>query len=366
MSGLDRPGLSVYNGPMLSIRDLHLQVPAMLAPMAGVSDLPFRLMARKLGCPMAFAEMISAHALCLGSGRTNRFLESSSADRPLGIQLLGREPEYLRQAMDLIEPGSCDVIDLNAACPVRKVTRKGEGAALLKEPRLLSKLVALLKARASVPVTVKIRSGWDPSSVNAREIGKRVADAGADAVCVHGRTRSQGYGGRVDLGVIRSVKEAVSIPVIASGDLFSAKAVDKTLRETGCDGVAIARGALGNPWIFREIAAVYGKRPSPPRPNIEQLKEVMEEHLRLSVERRGEILGVIDFRKFFIWYTKGLQNARILRPRAVRVNTPHEMRRLIDELGMPLSSGPHPSASQGSPYDPRQGWLALSKSGWPY
>ena len=339
-------------------------MPAMLAPMAGVSDLPFRLIARKFGCPLAFTEMINAQALCLANGKTLKFLVTSPADRPLGIQLLGREPEYLREALDVLDPCSYDVLDLNAACPVRKVTRKGEGAALLKEPRLLSKIVATLVAHAHVPVTVKIRSGWDHASVNAREIAQRIADAGADAVCVHGRTRSQGYGGNADLDVIRSVKEAVTIPVIASGDLFSAEAVEKAHRETGCDGVMVARGALGNPWIFDEIAAAYGKCPSPSRPGIEELTAVMEEHLRMSVESHGEVLGVIDFRKFFIWYTKGLKNARLLRPRAVLMNTPDEMGRLIDELRTSLSPELSPLVSQGSPRDPCQGSTPKACPGW--
>ncbi len=336
----------------------------MLAPMAGVSDLPFRLIARKLGCPLAFTEMINARALCLANGKTLKFLVTSPADRPLGIQLLGREPEYLREALDVLDPCSYDVLDLNAACPVRKVTRKGEGAALLKDPRLLSKIVTTLVAHAHVPVTVKIRSGWDHSSVNAREIALRIADAGADAVCVHGRTRSQGYGGKADLDVIRSVKEAVAIPVIASGDLFSAEAVQKAHRETGCDGVMIARGALGNPWLFAEIAAAYRECPSPSRPGIEELTAVMEEHLRLSVESHGEVLGVIDFRKFFIWYTKGLKNARLLRPRAVLTNTPDEMARLIDELRTPRSPGLSPLVLQGSLCDPHQGSTPKPCPGW--
>lgn len=352
-------------GPMFSIRNLHLPVPAMLAPMAGVSDLPFRLMARKFGCPLAFTEMINARALCMASGKTLKLLESSLADRPLGVQLLGREPEHLREALHALEPFPYDVVDLNAACPVRKVTRKGEGAALLKEPRLLSKLVATLVAHAKVPVTVKIRSGWDHWSINACEIAARIADAGADAVCVHGRTRSQGYGGRADPDVIRSVKEVVSIPVIASGDLFSVEAVENVRRETGCDAVMVARGALGNPWIFREIAAAYGQGAYPSRPSMEELTQVMGEHLRMSVERYGETLGVIDFRKFFIWYTKGLKNARLLRPKAVLVSTPDEMKGLIDELrlaappavALPASPRPPCEALHGPPPPSTPGWL---------
>lgn len=277
--------------------------------------------------------MINARALGFSNGKTLGLLQSSPLDVPLGVQLLSREPEHLKEALDVLEGYPYVLVDLNAACPVRKVTRKGEGAALLKEPRVLSKLVETLVVRASVPVTVKIRSGWDQYAVNAPEIAKLIADAGADAICIHGRTRSQGYGGKADLSVMRAVKEAVSIPVIASGDIFSAAAAQKVWKDTGCDAVMVARGALGNPWIFREIAAAYRQEEPPPRPSAEELKEIMREHLDLSVQHLGEGLGVINFRKFFVWYTKGLKNARSLRPRAVRTSTASDVKSLMEELG---------------------------------
>ena len=307
-------------------------MPAILAPLAGVSDLPFRLIARRFGCPLAFTEMINARALGLSIGRTLDLLQSSPPDAPLGVQLLAREPKHLLDALEVLNGYPYALVDLNAACPVRKVTRKGEGAALLKEPNVLVRLVETLVAHAPVPVTVKIRSGWDDTTVNATEIARRAADAGADAICIHGRTRNQGYGGKADLDVIRAVKETVSIPVIASGDVFSAAAAQKVWEKTGCDAVMVARGALGNPWIFREIAAIHRRDALPSRPSIEELKATMGEHLDMSVQYLGEGKGVINFRKFFIWYTKGLKNARILRPRAVLVNTVEQMKTLIDEL----------------------------------
>lgn len=340
-------------------------MPVILAPLAGVSDLPFRLITRKLGCPLAFTEMINARALGLTNGRTLNLLQTSPLDSPLGVQLLAREPDHLKEALDVLDDYPCALIDLNAACPVRKVTRKGEGAALLKEPDVLAKLVETLVARAHVPVTVKIRSGWDRDSVNAPEIARRVAEAGADAVCIHGRTRNQGYGGKADIKVIRAVKEAVSIPVIASGDIFSAAAAMKVWDETGCDGIMVARGALGNPWIFREIAAAREGRPIPARPSLEELKATMREHLILSVQHLGERMGVINFRKFFIWYTKGLKNARSLRPKAVLLNTAGQMEGFIDGLEenalSPDSSLP---ASQDRPCDPHQEPSPAPSSGW--
>lgn len=317
---------------MFSLRTVNLPVPAFMAPLAGISDLPFRLVTRRLGCPLAFTEMVNARALGLTNRRTVGLLRSSPLDSPLGVQLLAREPDDLRRALDVLDNYPHALVDLNAACPVRKVTRKGEGAALLREPGVLWRLVNVLATHARVPVTVKIRSGWDHDTVNAPEIARVVADAGADAICVHGRTRSQGYGGKADLSIIRAVKEAVSIPVIASGDVFSAEAARRVWDETGCDALAVARGALGNPWIFREIAAAYRQEDQPPRPTMEELKAVMREHLDLSAQYLGEGLGVINFRKFFAWYTRGLKNARSVRPKAVRSSTLEEMHTLIEEL----------------------------------
>jgi tRNA-dihydrouridine synthase B len=281
--------------------------------MAGISDLPFRLIAREFGCPLAFTEMVNAQALGLKNRKTLKLLESSVLDRPLGVQLLAREPVHLLEALDVLAGRSFDVIDLNAACPVRKVTRKGQGAALLKEPETLSRLVRTLVVHARVPVTVKIRTGWDPRSVNAIELARRIADAGADAICVHGRTKTQGYTGKADLQTIGAVRAAVSIPVIASGDVLTSSAAIETLKITGCGAVMVARGGLGNPWIYREAGALSRKEPEPERPG----------------------LAEINFRKFFAWYTKGLRDARALRPKAMLAETVEEMKTLIGQLQAP-------------------------------
>jgi tRNA-dihydrouridine synthase B len=351
----------------------------MLAPMAGVTDLPFRLIAREFGCPLAFTEMINSRALGLRNGKTLGLLRSSPLDKPLGVQLLGREPDALIEGLDALADYPYDVVDLNAACPVHKVTRKGEGAALLREPETLFRLVSALVKHAPVPVTVKIRSGWDDHSINAPETAKRIEAAGAAAICVHGRTRNQGYRGKADTSVIRAVKKAVGIPVIASGDVFSQGAAAQIKEETGCDAVMIARGALGNPWIFRDLALAHGKggrdaawcglpaasmRGGAPT-TVAEVKSIMEKHLALSVDYHGPLTGVINFRKCFVWYTRGLKDARVLRVRAVHALTVDEMRGLIDELQTPLSHGSSPPASQASPYGLHQGLPQAETPGSP-
>lgn len=347
----------------MALRNLKIPMPFILAPMAGITDLPARLIAREFACPLAFTEMVNARGLGMENVKTLELLRSSALDRPLGVQLLGREPDHLREALAALDAYHYDVIDLNAACPVKKVTKKGEGAALLKEPARLARLVATLVEHAPVPVTVKIRSGWDSSSINAVETARRIADAGADAICVHARTKEQAYRGKADPNVIRAVKQAVAIPVIASGDMFSAEAAREAMRVTGCDAVMIARGALGNPWIFRELAA-------PPagiagRPQIDEIVAVMQKHLAASIACHGEVLGVLNFRKFFIWYTRGMKDARTFRPKAVQLTTGGEMRLLIDELRTSQLPGSSPRASRALPCDPHREPGQAARSGSP-
>ncbi len=339
-------------------------MPFILAPMAGITDLPARLIAREFACPLAFTEMVNARGLGMENVKTLELLRSSSLDRPLGVQLLGHEPDHLRRALDALHAYRYDLIDLNAACPVRKVTKKGEGAALLKDPVRLIQLVATLVEHAPVPVTVKIRSGWDASSVNAVEIARRIADAGADALCVHARTKEQAYRGKADLNIIRAVKQAVAIPVIASGDMFSGEACREAMRVTGCDAVMIARGALGNPWIFRELAAPSTGMETG-QPQIDEIVTVMQKHLASSIECHGEVLGVLNFRKFFIWYTRGMRDARTFRPKAVQMTTGEQMRLLIDELRTSQLPGSSRRASRSLPCDPHRGSGQAGCPGYP-
>ena len=317
---------------MLRIGNIELPFSAYLAPMAGVSDLSFRMLNRSFGCLLAYTEMISAHALAYGNPRTLRMLASDPSDRPLGVQLIDADESFLVRAVEKLEGYGFDLLDFNAGCPVRKVVRRGEGAALLRNPTYLEGLLRALVRTSSVPVTVKIRLGWDESSINAREVALRAEDAGVAAICVHGRTKAQGYSGTVDYDAIREVKGAVGIPVIASGDVFSADVAATIQERTGCDGVAVARGALGNPWIFRDFLAFQGPAARGGRPASEEVAATMRRHFALSVNQHGEVVGRINFRKFVPYYTKGLLNAKKVRDWAFHATSAAEMLEIIDEI----------------------------------
>ena len=317
---------------MLKIGDIEIKNRSVLAPLAGISDLPFRMINRRYGCELAFIEMISVHALNHRNAKTVKMLESHPDDKPLGMQILGRDHDTILQALDTIAPLGFDVLDFNSACPVKKVAKRGEGAALMKEPEVLQDILKLLVKNTDKPVTVKIRAGWDAHSINSVEVAKRAEDAGVSAIFIHGRTRAQGYRDTVLYEPIAEAKEAVSIPVIASGDMFSAEASKKMMDVTGCDGVVMARGALGNPWIFPETAQYLKDGTVPPRPTVTEITDVMLWHLENCVEFYGEEPSVKIFRKFFIWYTKGLRNVKPLRMRAVRTKSTSETRDMIYEL----------------------------------
>jgi len=316
---------------MLSIGNVKVTSPLILAPMAGISDLPYRLINRSFGCGLAFTEMISAIALAHKSKNTLKMLSATADDRPLGVQLLGGDPETIKRALDIVSGYSFDIIDFNAACPASKVVSGGKGAGLLREPVKLQKLLKVMVENTSLPVTVKIRSGWDDTLINAEETALRAQDAGVSGLFIHGRTKTQGYRGTVDYNIIREVKEALKIPVIASGDALTPELIRKLFDETGCDGVAVARGALGNPWIFRDTVEHLKCGAVPSISNINETTRTMKEHLDLNVAFHGEKIGVLHFRKFFSWYTRGM-TVKGLKVRAFRAGTRDEMLRLIDEL----------------------------------
>lgn len=317
---------------MIKFGSLELSYPCLLAPMAGITDLPFRLLNRSFGCEFAFLEMVSAKSLTYNSKNTLKLLATSPEDRPLGIQLVGSEPDVFRKAMEILRSSEYSVIDLNAACPVPKVTGKGEGASLMKEPHKLRDILKIMVANTDLPVTVKIRAGWDDSSRNARDIALHAQDAGIHSIFIHGRTRDQGYSGSVDYSSIKEVCQAVSIPVIGSGDAFTPQLIKRMLDETGCSGVAIARGSLGNPWIFRDVADYLKNGTLRERPGADEIVDTIKRHLNSCIDYYGEEAGTMIFRKFFVWYTKGFRDIRRLREKAFHASTRQEMMDIVSEL----------------------------------
>lgn len=319
--------------PGLTIGSISVPSRCMLAPLAGISDLSFRRLNRRFGCELACVEMLSARSLALHSRTAAKLLRTDPQDRPLGLQLVGSDVRDLCAALTVISELGVGLIDVNAACPVRKVVKRGEGAALLQQPEKLQGLLAGLVAAAPVPITLKIRSGWDAHSINAVEIARRAEDAGVQAITVHGRTRAQQYRDRVCYDIIGQVKAAVGIPVLGSGDVFSGELAVAMLHKTGCDGVAVARGALGNPWIFREIACAIAGLPPPVPPRPGAVAAAMHEHLDLILQLHDERTGVMLFRKFFAWYTHGFARIKPLRVAAFGAGTRTAMDDLITRVG---------------------------------
>ncbi|MFA5164502.1 MAG: tRNA dihydrouridine synthase DusB [Candidatus Omnitrophota bacterium] len=316
----------------MEIGNLKLKSNLILAPMAGISDLPYRMLNRKAGAEFAFTEMVNARSLSYNNVKALELLGSAKGDRPLGVQLVGNEPEYINRAIEKLHRHKFDILDFNAACPERKVVAKGEGAALLKDLKKLKRILKIFVRESKWPVTVKLRAGWDRNTINARDAALHAEDAGVSAVFIHGRTRNQLYSGTVDYGIIKEVKDAVKIPVIGSGDVLSGPQAKKMFDETGCDGILIARGGLGNPWIFAEIEEYLARGTCPPRPTKKEVIRTMTAHLNASIRCFGAKRAVPSFRKFFSWYTRGLDNVRQLRVKACFASTKKEMLAVIKEI----------------------------------
>lgn len=314
---------------MLTIGTLKLKSNLILAPMAGITDLPYRMLCRRFGCELSFVEMINCRSVSYKSKKTKEMLSTIKGDTPLGVQILGCEEQYVLKALDVLKNYKFDILDFNAACPAKKVVRRGEGAGLLKDPKKFERILKLVVKNSGLPVTVKIRIGWDKDSVNACKIALIAQDSGVSAVFVHGRTKEQGYSGTVDYDVIADVRRVLDVPLIASGDIFSGELAARMLNVTGCAGLAIARGSLGNPWIFAEIKEFLKSGKTLARPAREEIIKVMLEHLDASIGYYGERNGVVIFRKFYSWYTKGLRKIRRLREQSSRAKTRADLEDII-------------------------------------
>lgn len=316
----------------LRIGSVTLENNLILAPMAGVTDLPFRLLCKEHGAGLICTEMVSAKAIHFKNKNTESLMEIDEKERPVSLQLFGSEPDLMAEIAKQIEHRNFDILDINMGCPVPKVVNNGEGSALMKNPKLVHEIVSKVSRAIKKPLTVKIRKGFTEDSVNAVEIAKILEDAGAAAVAVHGRTREQYYSGQADWDIIRQVKEAVSIPVIGNGDVTSPQKADELVRQTGCDGIMIARGAQGNPWIFSEMIHWEETGEIPPRPDKDEIRKMMLRHARLQLEYKGEFSGIREMRKHVAWYTKGLKGAARLREKVNAVESLEELENLLTSL----------------------------------
>ena len=312
------------------IGSLKLKNPIFSAPMAGISDLPYRLIMKRHGAALVYSEMISANGLFYSGKATRKLLHSSPEEHPLAVQLFGDTPERLAEATEQVD-GYGELIDLNLGCPVRKVIRSGAGSALLREPEKVARIVAAVRRATARPLTVKIRSGWDHDSVNFTEIARIAVEEGADAITLHPRTRSQMFGGAADWTQIKALKKALSVPVIGSGDLFSAECIKTMFEQTGCDAVMVGRGGYGNPWIIRQALELLADKPGT-QPSTEERFAVAKEHLELCLATFGPLKTLGHMRKHLCWYVRGMENSAGFRSSINQTRTINEMSTLLDNF----------------------------------
>lgn len=316
----------------LKIGNVTLDNNLVLAPMAGVTDLPFRLLCKEQGTGLICMEMVSAKAIMYRNKNTEALLEIHPKERPVSLQLFGSDPDIVSEMAKRIEDRPFSILDINMGCPVPKVVNNGEGSALMKNPALAEAIVAKTVKAIRKPVTVKIRKGFDDSMVNAVEIAKACEAAGASAIAVHGRTREQFYSGKADWGIIARVKESVSVPVIGNGDVTDGATAGRLMKETGCDGIMIGRAVRGNPWIFREIRAYLETGETIKRPTPEEMREMVLRHAALQLETKGEYIGIREMRKHVSWYTAGYPHSAGLRRRVNEMETFEDLRRSIEAI----------------------------------
>lgn len=316
----------------LVIGDITIEHPLALAPMAGVTDLPYRLLCKEQGAGMMCTEMVSAKGLYYGNRKSEPLMATDPKEIPVAIQIFGSDPEIMGQMAAKVNDGRFQMIDINMGCPVPKIVNNGDGSALMKNPELAGKVIKAVVDAVDIPVTVKIRKGFNDELINAPEMAQVAQENGAAAIAVHGRTREQYYSGEADWDIIRQVKEAVHIPVIGNGDVTSAEKAAKMQKITGCDGVMIGRGVQGNPWIFRELAEYDRTGTIPPRPTQEEIRNMMLRHARMQLEFKGEYLGIREMRKHVAWYVKGMKGAAKFRAQINQVESYEELEELLKML----------------------------------
>ena len=316
----------------LQIGNVTLDNNLILAPMAGVSDLPFRLLCREQGAGLVCMEMVSAKAILYKNRNTEELLTIDPKEHPVSLQLFGSDPDIISEIAKQIEERPFDILDLNMGCPVPKVVNNGDGSALMKNPRLAGEIIEKTARAIKKPLTVKIRKGFDDAHVNAVELAHIAQESGAAAVAVHGRTREQYYAGHADWDIIRQVKEAVSIPVIGNGDIRTPEDVAAMAEQTGCDGYMIARGAEGNPWIFRQILHYFETGEHLSRPDFSEVTEMLLRHAKMQIDCKGDYTGIREIRKHAAWYTAGYRNSSKLRGRINEVENYGQLEALFREV----------------------------------
>ena len=314
------------------IGNVRIENPFVLAPMAGVTDMPFRTLCKEQGAGLICMEMISAKAISFHNKNTIALMKIDPCEHPVSMQLFGSEPELMAEVAKSIEDKDFDILDINMGCPVPKVVNNGEGSALLKNPELIVQIIKSVSSAIQKPVTVKVRIGFENAPVDIVEIARRAEDAGAAAIAVHGRTRQQYYSGTADWDIIRQVKEAVSIPVIGNGDVDSPLKAEALLKQTGCDGVMIGRAVRGNPWIFREMNHYFQTGELLPRPSSEEIREMILRHDRAQIALKGEFTGIREMRKHVAWYTAGMRHSAGLRRASNTIESYEALQELLMKL----------------------------------
>ena len=318
--------------PPLKIGNVEMPNPLVLAPMAGVTDLPFRVLCKEQGAGLICMEMVSAKAILYKNKNTEDLMTIDPGEHPVSLQLFGSDSEILGQIAAQIEERPFDILDFNMGCPVPKVVNNGEGSALMKDPHLVRKIVTSMVKAVKKPVTVKFRKGFNDQNINAVEFAKMAESCGVAAVAVHGRTREQYYSGKADWDIIRQVKEAVSIPVIGNGDIRTPEDVAAMAEQTGCDGYMIARGAEGNPWIFRQILHYFETGEHLSRPDFSEVTEMLLRHAKMQIDCKGDYTGIREIRKHAAWYTAGYRNSSKLRGRINEVENYEQLEALFREV----------------------------------